>query len=506
MFRNRFVCLSALALFAGTLPLRPVLADDAEDLRQALALEKTMRKIIAQAEPSIACILVSSKDEYREVIKLTEFEKHPGKLGAFDPAVFNAIYPNEKKEAMIKRLNLEDPDVVPQSFGSGIVIDAMNGLVLTNYHVVRDAAKVFVRLPGKRSSYADIEAADPRSDLAVLRLISKLPNLQPIRLGDGGKLERGQFVLTLANPFAAGFRDGQPSASWGIVSNIRRRCAGMPKVEDGVRSLHQYGTLLQLDARLNLGCSGGAVLNLRGELVALTSAIAAIHGGETPGGFAIPLDAGMRRIVEVLKKGEEVEYGFLGVSPGNSKDFDNRGPGVAVTPIPRSPAQIEGRLRHFDRILEVDGEPINEPDDLFLQLGKQLAGARVSLKVRRATGLEETVTVTLVKLYVPGKPIVSSLGKRQPRRGVRVDYTSTLMHDAQLGQAIPLGVVVSSVQAGSPAALTKLRAGDFITRVNGLEVSTPAEFYQAMDNANGRVELTVGGSSPQDPPAKVVIP
>src|SRR5208337_1788428 len=109
------------------------------------------------------------------------------------------------------------------AFGSGVVIDE-GGLILTNYHVVQDATKIYVRLPGGKGAYADIHAADARSDLAVLKLLQ--PNflpLKPIVLGDADKVEQGQFVLTLANPFAAGFRDGKPSASWGIISNIRRR-------------------------------------------------------------------------------------------------------------------------------------------------------------------------------------------------------------------------------------------------------------------------------------------
>src|SRR5437868_10417166 len=109
---------------------------------------------------------------------------------------------------------------MPRSIGSGVVIDT-DGLVLTNYHVVQEATKIFVRLPGGKGSYADIHAADPRSDLAVLRLQSPVGRLRAIKLGDGGKAKRGQLVLSLANPFAAGFRDGSPSASWGIVSNIR---------------------------------------------------------------------------------------------------------------------------------------------------------------------------------------------------------------------------------------------------------------------------------------------
>ena len=119
---------------------------------------------------------------------------------------------------------------VPQSngtvsVGSGVVVSE-TGLVLTNAHVVHNATKIYVRLPGGRGSWADIHASDPRSDLAVLRLLSRVPNLKAIKIGEGERIRKGQFVLSLANPFAPGFRDGSPSASWGIVSNLRRRVPG----------------------------------------------------------------------------------------------------------------------------------------------------------------------------------------------------------------------------------------------------------------------------------------
>src|SRR5207253_2751972 len=125
-----------------------------------------------------------------------------------------------------------------------------------------------------------------------------------------------------------------------------------------------YGTLLQTDARLNLGCSGGALVNLKGEMIGLTTALAAIQGGETPGGFAIPIDSVMRRIIEVLMRGEEVEYGFLGVRFDH--DRSERGEGVMVAHVYPGSAADQVGLRARDLILAVDAVPVRYTDDLLL--------------------------------------------------------------------------------------------------------------------------------------------
>src|SRR5262249_29427995 len=143
------------------------------------------------------------------------------------------------------------------------------------------------------------------------------------------------------------------------------------------------GTLLQTDTRVHLGCSGGALLNLGGELIGLTTALAAIHGSDTPGGYALPLDAGMRRIIDVLMRGEGVEYGFLGFSPYAQRP--GLGTGVEISQVTQgSPAAQQARLKPNDIILAVNDIPVQESDDLFLRLGTQLAGTKIKLKVLRS--------------------------------------------------------------------------------------------------------------------------
>ncbi|MBI3823899.1 MAG: trypsin-like peptidase domain-containing protein [Planctomycetes bacterium] len=494
---SKFALVLTFLVFGGA-----ARAQDEPDLRKAaFALEKAMEKLIEQNEASIACVLVSRSELYQEFGQGPDKDR-PGKLGSFDVAAFRAHarffgLTEAKQKQYPKLLDFNNPAYLPRAFGSGVVIDA-EGLILTNYHVVQDATKIFVRLPGGKSSYADIHAADPRSDLAVLKLLNStvLP-LKAITLGDADKLKRGHFVLTLANPFAVGFRDGQPSASYGILSNIRRRAASTLKEEDRVKPFQYYATLLQTDTHVQQGSSGGAVLNLSGEMVGLITSVAALQGVDAPGGFAIPVNSAVRRIIDVLKRGEEVDYGFLGVAFENANDKR----GAKLTSVgPGSPADVDGRLKRDDVLLAVNDHAISEGDDIYTSIGIHLAGEKVKLHVRR--GAEEfDAHVTLAKLHVPGKRIVSSLGARPYFRGMRVDYTSLLAQ--QSPGYTPKGVMISDVQPKTNADVANLKTGDVVTHVNGTAVTSPKTFYQAVANLQGPIDLTLHNLPQMNPPVVV---
>src|SRR5262245_21716151 len=190
MYRIGLPCLLGTLVFA----LAAAAAQD-KALPSALALQEVMQKAIEDAEPSVACILVSRSDAYQRFSQGPPQES-AGKLGAFDRQLFER-HPlisglGEKERARLRRqLDLADPQHVPESFGSGVALDEQ-GFILTNYHVVQGAVKIYVRLPEHQGSYADIHAADPRSDLPVLRLLNPNLALKAIRLGEGDKVRRGQ--------------------------------------------------------------------------------------------------------------------------------------------------------------------------------------------------------------------------------------------------------------------------------------------------------------------------
>jgi serine protease Do len=464
-----------------------VFAAAADEPRDARGVEQALQAVIAKAEPAVACLLV-----YR-----------PDRVDS-------------------NRSPLKD-DAVPDYYASGVVVDAA-GKILTNYHFLREAAgegqdpaslRIRVRLPADRfgtetggqprEALATVLAADAKSDLAVLRIEPGRRPAGTIPFGRGEELKKGSFVVSLAHPYASGYRDGSPSASTGIVSNLRRRSPSSTNESDRAKlPLNQFATLIQTDVRLQLGTSGGALLDLDGKLVGLTTAAAALTGVDAPGGYAIPMDEAVRGIVEVLVRGEEVEYGFLGISV--RQDFGRyirRGEGVQIGTVHDNTPAAE-RLRPNDVILQINGRPIREYDDLFYRLATTLAGRRASMLVRR-DGEDRLVEVTLLKSptgeidHVAHRPkdAYASVAAVRPREwfGLRVEYTSVANKEAN---AVPRGVLVREVR-GSAATAGLVPYEDIIVRVNDRPVNSPADFLREADKAPAGepLRLTLAGEPPR---------
>ncbi|APW64055.1 trypsin-like peptidase domain-containing protein [Paludisphaera borealis] len=363
------------------------------------------------------------------------------------------------------------------------------GQILTAFHVVKGARGLIVRATDRQVFEAEVIAADPRSDLAVIAPIStpglEKPKLKPIPLGDAGALRKGSFLVVLGNPFNAA-RDGKASASWGILSNVSRRIdQDIDDVSFTRRAplqLPNYPTLLQLDAKLNLGMSGGAVVNMKGELVGLTTMASSPAGFDAMAGYAIPMDRMGRRAVETLKKGKEIEYGLLGVRP--HLQSTNR----VETVAPNSPAAL-GDLQRNDEIIGVNGTPVFDFDSLILAIGAYSVGDSIRLLVRR-DGQEIEKPIVLAKFPVDGEVIATT----QPPawRGLRVDYLSTLNArpaGIDLVDALPAGVVVREIEPDSPAARAGLKKWQIIRQVGDQPVVDPAQFAKAVADLNGPVTL-----------------
>ncbi|QDV33802.1 Periplasmic pH-dependent serine endoprotease DegQ precursor [Tautonia plasticadhaerens] len=377
----------------------------------------------------------------------------------------------------------ESPDYPSFDFGSGVVVGD-GGRILTAYHVVIGAARLLIRAPGLEPIEAEILAADPRSDLAVVAPVAPLaeipgaPGLKPIAIGDASGLRPGSFLVALGNAHNAS-RDGQASASFGILANTARRLVAPPPEDFGAaspRQLQHYSTLFQLDSKLNLGMSGGAVVNLRGELVAITTASANAVGYDPRAGYAIPMDTLGLRVLRSLIEGEEVEYGFLGIRLQNPSNLvDEVQPGTPAG---------EGGLVRGDEIVEVSGLPITDFDSLIRAVNASPVGEPIGLLIRR-DGRSLEKEVTLSKFPVEGEVIASN--RPAPWRGARVDYSSVVGPGLDALEAMARGGVgVLEVVPGSRAEGAGLRAGTIISSVDGTPVRTPGEFREAAGGRSGR--------------------
>ena len=447
-------------------------------LAAVAVIEQAMVSAIARAEKSLAAIARVRRDDGRRPVQTRP-----------DPFA--------RRISPLAQPQPTDPDFVPNEYASGVVVDAA-GLILTAAHVLGPDSDYYVTTNDRKVYKASVKAADPRSDLAVLAIEAR--GLTPITFGDGAALRKGQIVIALGNPYAIA-RDGQPSAAWGIVSNVHRKAPPWPDPADptGKPTLHHFGTLIQTDARLNVGTSGGALVNLRGEMVGLIVAPPAAAGYESAAGYAIPVDSTFRRALEQLKQGREVEYGFLGVQPLNLS-AQQRLEGVFGARVERivqgTPAARAG-LRPDDIITAVNGKPIYEADGLVLEVGRLPVQSTARLAVLRG-GKQRELTVTLGKYPVRGLRIVTAPAPAW--RGMRVDYPTVLL-DGQLrphsgASGLEEGAAVIEVVPGSAAWNAGLRTGMVITHVGRTAIDGPAQFHQAVAALRGPVQLRLVGTPP----------
>jgi serine protease Do len=489
-----------LALVAWGATVRAQDAPEKSPFEIAAAMEKVVVDLVEQNEGSVVSIARVRTDE-RPSALADRFDQEPGFFprGGFQ----NVVEPTS-------------PQFVPQEYATGVVLDA-KGLILTTYHAIgaREKCKYFV-WSNQRPFAAEVIAADPWLDLAVLKIDA--PNLTPIKLGDAKTLRKGQFVIALGNPFGIA-RDGRPSAAWGLVSNLDRKAPAIDNPQDPIArpTLHHYGNLIETDARLEQGTSGGPLLNLQGEMIGLTTSLAAPGESGRSAGLAIPVDQALKDALEKLTQGREAEYGFLGLAPEVlSVEERQRGKhGARVSRVvPGTPAaelnlvETSYTSDSSDVITHVDGEAVRDADHLILLLSRVAAGREVRLTVERATrGDDKSPRITqkrvkLSKKYLGDvvRPIYTTVSD-PPWRGLTIDYaTATPNFQERLSYLDPDGcLAVVEVARPSPAWDAGLRGGMFISHVGDERVTTPEQFRQLTSNRKDAVKLrttqSINGSS-----------
>ena len=351
----------------------------------------------------------------------------------------------------------ELPENYGTSLGSGVIIDANNGYILTNNHVVKEADEITVTLYDKREFTADVIGTDKLSDLAVLQI--NATNLSDIELGDSDMLKVGEWVVAIGNPFQLALSN---SVTAGIVS---------AKGRSDIISNRNIEDFIQHDAAINPGNSGGALVNLDGELIGINTAIATGNSWNPQNagiGFAIPINQANRVIEDLLEFGT-VSRGFLGVSMSPIDDVMARALGMkdikgalVISVVDDSAADIAG-IKEQDVILKVDGKISEDPSKLKLLISSKHPGDKTNLLILRE-GKQKSITVTLTAR--PGEEDLSKSSKKSND----FDILGLMVTD------IASGIQIKKIKKDSNAYKQGLRQGDVINKINYESITTVEEY------------------------------
>lgn len=357
-----------------------------------------------------------------------------------------------------------------RSAGSGVIVDAQKGIVMTNHHVIKNADEVVVSLADGRSFDAKILGEDADLDIAILE-IEDAENLVQVKIADSSELKVGDFVVAIGNPFGLG-----QTVTTGIVSALGRTGLG----------IEGYENFIQTDASINPGNSGGALVNLAGELVGINTAIIAPSGGNVGIGFAIPSNMASASLQQILEHGKvtrgQIGIGIQDVTPDLRKAFnlENGQGGVLVANVLEDSPAEKAKLKSGDIIIEVDGKSTSSAGQLRSQIGMKAIGDKVTLTILRDGDR---------------KKIKVAIGDPESFAGIN-EQLSELLEGVQL-QETEDGVLVSNLSANSPAAYSGLRRGDVIVGANRRKVTDLKSLEKALSQNDSTVLLQVnrrGGS------------
>ena len=351
----------------------------------------------------------------------------------------------------------------PRAMGSGVIVDAENGYLLTNHHVIDNAEQITVALTDRREFEAEVVGADPETDIALLKIDAD--SLTALPFADSNELQVGDYVVAIGNPFGLG-----QTITAGIVSAVGR---------SGLR-LESYEDFIQTDAAINVGNSGGALINLKGELVGINTAIFSGRGGNIGIGFAIPINMA-RQIMDQLLTHGEIQRGRIGVqiqdlipdlaeALGTSHE---RGAVVAQV-IPGTPAEAAG-IQIGDVIVEMNGEPVVGSSDLRNKVGLLRVGDAVRLTIER-DGKPMTIELAVGE----SSEVALGAGSQIPQlKGV---VLGPLTPSSPLYEEVE-GALVIEVEVDTPAWNAGLREGDVIVEVNRREVKSTEEILEALEGS-----------------------
>jgi serine protease Do len=395
---------------------------------------------------------------------LSPFFDHPFFRDFFGPDLFPRV-PRERRE---------------KSLGSGVIVST-DGIVLTNNHVVENAEEILVTLADGREFDAEVVGADPQSDVAVIRLKEEPEDLAPVPLGDSGDLRMGDVVLAVGNPFGLSH-----TVTMGIVSATGRANVGIADYED----------FIQTDAAINPGNSGGALINLKGQLVGINTAIVSRTGGYQGIGFAIPANMA-RAVMQSLMKHGRVVRGWLGVmiqeidrDLAEAMDLESV-KGVLVSDVVEDSPAKKGGLKRGDVILKFNDEDVESTGQLRNMVAILGPDAQVNLVVLRDDE-KETIRLTLGELTEDRMKVARAQTDGGMLGGLTLAPLSpSLKSKFNIPSKVPSGVVITHVEPGSGAHGAGLQPGDVVLEINNKGIDSVQNFKEAYNRADGGLLLLI---------------
>jgi Do/DeqQ family serine protease len=358
------------------------------------------------------------------------------------------------------------PPRAQSSLGSGVLVDP-SGIVVTNYHVIKDADEVKVATSDGREFESKVLLKEETVDLAILKIESPEP-FPTVAIGDSDALEVGDLVLAIGNPFGVG-----QTTTGGIVSALARTHIGVS----------DFGFFIQTDAAINPGNSGGALINMQGQVVGINTAIYSRSGGSIGIGFAIPSNM-VRAVVATAKSGaDHFERPFIGASfePVTAQIAEALGmprpSGALVAAVAANGPAAKAGLKPGNVILKINGAAIEHVDALGYRLATQAIGGTIKLDVLRQ-GREEEVDVTLARMPEGVNAPAVEIGGRSPFAGVKAAELSPDLAQ-RLGVDEEKGIAIVGIGRGSPAERVGFQPGDIVREVNGAEIDTAENLREA---------------------------
>ncbi|MFH1440711.1 MAG: Do family serine endopeptidase [Candidatus Omnitrophota bacterium] len=372
-----------------------------------------------------------------------------------------------------------------KGMGSGVII-SQDGYILTNDHVVNSADKISITLADGREFEAQLKGTDPHSDLAVIKIDAK--DLPAAPLGDSDKLQIGEWVTAIGNPFGFALQNPEPTVTTGVISALHRALRGR------LLKNKNYNDLIQTDAAINPGNSGGPLVNLNGEVIGINVALFSTTGGYQGLGFAIPIN-NAKRIISRLKQGKEIEHGWMGITVQDlTKDLANyfkltNKNGVLIGEVIKDGSADKAGLKTQDIIVSFNNMPINNVRELLTTIGKMETGGKLKVGLIR-NNKPIALDVILEKRPQEGKeeePI--SEPKQQAEeitawRGLTVENITPNLKQ-QLNIEKKSGVIIVKIEPNSPADSSGLKQGDIILEINKFKINNTADYTRAIKNSQG---------------------